>query len=149
MVRPEVSTNATMDRISVQIKKRKVSTNGNVSAPGVVLCDLCADKKLKALKSCLMCLTSYCEDHLEPHQRVPSLMRHKLIEPARELEKRVCETHQRLLELFCRDDQVCVCLLCSKGEHEFHELVSVEEEGAQQRVSHWLWKHYLLQKQLT
>lgn len=138
MVRPEISTNAAMDQISVQIKKRKVSTSRSSSAPGEVLCDVCAEEKLKALKSCLMCLTSYCEDHLEAHRRVPSLMRHKLIEPVKELETRVCEKHQRLLELFCRDDRVCVCLLCREGEHQYHQIVSVEQEGAQQRVSHQL-----------
>ncbi len=34
------------------------------------LCDICDDRKLKALKTCRMCQTSYCETHLEPHHRV-------------------------------------------------------------------------------
>lgn len=138
-VRPEISTNAAMEEISVQIKRRKISTSGSVGAPGgVVVCDVCVEKKLKAMKSCLVCLTSYCVVHLEPHQRVPSLMRHKLMDPVENLEKRVCEKHERLLELFCRDDRVCVCLLCSEGEHQYHDMVSVEQEGARQRVSHRL-----------
>lgn len=138
-VRPEISTNAAMEEISVQIKRRKMSTSGGLAAPGVVACDVCMEEKLKAMKSCLVCLTSYCEAHLEPHQRVPSLMRHRLMDPVENLEKRVCEKHERLLELFCRDDQVCVCLLCSEGQHQYHEMVSVEQEGATQRVSRRLW----------
>ncbi|CAL8237464.1 unnamed protein product [Boreogadus saida] len=37
--------------------------------------------KLKALKSCLVCLISFGHTHLESHQRVSSLKRHQLVEP--------------------------------------------------------------------
>ncbi|XP_039677715.1 E3 ubiquitin-protein ligase TRIM38-like isoform X2 [Perca fluviatilis] len=144
-MRPEISTNMVMEKISVQVKKRKVETPENAVAPwkvetpesavtpGQVKCDVCADIKYKALKSCLGCLTSYCEAHLEPHLRVPSLMRHKLIDPLENLQERMCEKHEKILEFFCRDEQVCVCLLCREMDHKYHETVSIEEEGAQQR----------------
>nr|XP_046235843.1 E3 ubiquitin-protein ligase TRIM17-like [Scatophagus argus] len=134
-VRPEISTNVVMEEISVQIKKRKVATPDSADAPWQVTCDVCSEVKLKALKSCLVCLTSYCAAHLEPHQRVPSLMRHKLTDPLENLEERVCEKHERLLELFCRGEQVCICLLCSETEHKHHQTVPVEEEGAQQKIN--------------
>lgn len=133
-VRPEVSTNTVIEEISVRLKKRKVALPESVHAPWQVPCDVCTEVKFEALMSCLVCLTSYCEVHLEPHQRVPSLMRHKLIDPVDNLEERICEKHKRLLELFCRDEQVCICLLCSETEHKNHKTVSIEEEGAQQRV---------------
>ncbi|XP_042368538.1 E3 ubiquitin-protein ligase TRIM39-like [Plectropomus leopardus] len=132
-MRPEISTNAVIEEISAQIKKRRVETPEIADAPWQVKCDVCAEIKFKALKSCLVCLTSYCEAHLEPHQRVPSLMRHKLVDPVENLEERMCEKHERILELFCRDEQVCICLLCSETDHKNHETVPVEEEGAQQR----------------
>ncbi|XP_039897020.1 E3 ubiquitin-protein ligase TRIM39-like [Simochromis diagramma] len=132
-VRPEFSTNTVIAEISGQIKKRKVETLEDMDAPGKVACDVCTDLKFKALKSCLVCQTSYCEAHLEPHQRVPSLMRHKLIEPVENLEERMCRKHERIMEFFCRDDQVCICVLCSETDHKDHETVPVEEEGAQQR----------------
>uniref|UniRef100_A0A3B4H463 Uncharacterized protein n=1 Tax=Pundamilia nyererei TaxID=303518 RepID=A0A3B4H463_9CICH len=132
-VRPEFSTNTVIAEISGQIKKRKVETLEDMDAPGKVACDVCTDLQFKALKSCLVCQTSYCEAHLEPHQRVPSLMRHKLIEPVENLEERMCRKHERIMEFFCRDDQVCICLLCSETDHKDHETVPVEEEGAQQR----------------
>ncbi|XP_070849576.1 E3 ubiquitin-protein ligase TRIM39-like [Chaetodon trifascialis] len=132
-MRPEISTNEVLEEISVQIKRRKVETPESAAAPWQVKCDVCIGVKLPALKSCLACLTSYCEDHLEPHHRVPALMRHKLIDPVDDLEKRMCEKHGRLLELFCRDDQVCICLLCIETDHKNHKTVPVEEEGAQQK----------------
>ncbi|KAJ3582115.1 hypothetical protein NHX12_015866, partial [Muraenolepis orangiensis] len=45
---------------------------------------------MKAVKSCLVCLTSYCHTHLEPHQRVSGLKRHQLVEPMDRLEDRMC-----------------------------------------------------------
>lgn len=133
-LRPEISTNTVIADISMQIKRRKVERLESAVLPGQVKCDVCTDFKFKAFMSCLVCLTSYCEAHLEPHQRVPSLMRHKLIDPVDNLEERMCEKHERILELFCRDEQVCICLLCSETEHKGHETVPVEEEGAQQKV---------------
>uniref|UniRef100_A0A3P9L848 B box-type domain-containing protein n=1 Tax=Oryzias latipes TaxID=8090 RepID=A0A3P9L848_ORYLA len=62
-------------------------------------------------------------------------MRHGLIEPVENLEERVCEKHNRVLELFCRQEQVCICLLCSEAEHKDHQFVAVAEEAAQQRPS--------------
>uniref|UniRef100_A0A8C5CR30 Uncharacterized protein n=1 Tax=Gadus morhua TaxID=8049 RepID=A0A8C5CR30_GADMO len=54
-------------------------------------------------QSCLMCLTSYCQTHLEPHQRVAGLKKHRLVEPMDRLEDRMCKKHDRLLELFLTD----------------------------------------------
>lgn len=149
-MRPETSTNEVLEEISVQVKRRKVEVPEMAAAPWQVKCDLCTGVKLRALKSCLACLTSYCEAHLEPHLRVPSLMRHKLIEPVDDLEMRMCGKHERLLELFCRDEQACICLLCGETDHKHHDTVPVEEEGARQKVRvyfltwvDWAWNEGL------
>uniref|UniRef100_A0A8C5A3B1 E3 ubiquitin-protein ligase TRIM39-like n=1 Tax=Gadus morhua TaxID=8049 RepID=A0A8C5A3B1_GADMO len=47
--------------------------------PAEVPCDVCTGTQLKAVKSCLMCLISYCQTHLEPHQRVAGLKKHRLL----------------------------------------------------------------------
>uniref|UniRef100_A0A671NSY8 Uncharacterized protein n=1 Tax=Sinocyclocheilus anshuiensis TaxID=1608454 RepID=A0A671NSY8_9TELE len=93
-----------------------------------VLCDFCDDIKMKALKMCLVCQSSYCETHLEPHHRVAHLRKHKLIDPGANLEKYICQKHEKPLELFCRNDQTCVCLLCTVTNHRDHNTVAVEEE---------------------
>uniref|UniRef100_A0A3B5L982 B30.2/SPRY domain-containing protein n=1 Tax=Xiphophorus couchianus TaxID=32473 RepID=A0A3B5L982_9TELE len=92
-------------------------------------CDACVGKQTKALRSCLVCLTSYCESHLEPHLRVGSLKAHKLIEPVGMLENRVCRRHQELLELFCRSHQKFVCMQCVKTDHRCNDTVPVERES--------------------
>uniref|UniRef100_A0A8C5A7F0 B box-type domain-containing protein n=2 Tax=Gadus morhua TaxID=8049 RepID=A0A8C5A7F0_GADMO len=96
--------------------------------PAEVPCDFCTGTQLKAVKSCLVCLISYCQTHLEPHQRVAVLKKHRLVEPMDRLEDRMCKTHDRLLELFCQTEQVCVCQSCTETDHKSHPVVPLKEE---------------------
>lgn len=45
---------------------------GEFAQPGEVPCDACIGRKLKAHKSCVNCLGSFCETHLRHHKRVSS-----------------------------------------------------------------------------
>ncbi|XP_059905060.1 zinc finger protein RFP-like [Gadus macrocephalus] len=96
--------------------------------PAEVPCDVCTGTQLKAVKSCLVCFISYCQTHLEPHQRVTVLKKHRLVEPMDRLEDRMCKKHDRLLELFCQTEQVCVCQYCTETDHKSHPVVPLKEE---------------------
>ncbi|XP_078109512.1 zinc-binding protein A33-like [Sander vitreus] len=109
-----------------------IANNYSPVKPGQVPCDCCLGNKFKASKTCLVCLASYCETHLEPHLRVPALKRHKLTNPVHNLEDQICKKHNRMLELFCRNDQACVCVLCT--EHSSHDMVPLEEAYVNKRV---------------
>uniref|UniRef100_A0A3Q3WVJ9 Uncharacterized protein n=1 Tax=Mola mola TaxID=94237 RepID=A0A3Q3WVJ9_MOLML len=80
-----------------------------------------------ALKSCLVCLASYCDSHLEPHRTKSGLRRHQLIDPVENLEGRMCPKHDKLMELFCETDQTCVCMICTVLDHRTHDVVPLEE----------------------
>ncbi|XP_074534294.1 E3 ubiquitin-protein ligase TRIM21-like [Halichoeres trimaculatus] len=123
-----ISEMAAQFRQSAQQEASSSSSEQQVSKPGEVPCDVCTGTKLKALKSCLVCLASYCHTHLEPHLTTSGLKRHQLIDPVKNLESRICEKHDKLLELFCKNDQMCVCMLCSVTDHRTHDVVPLKEE---------------------
>ncbi|XP_072311837.1 E3 ubiquitin-protein ligase TRIM21-like [Eucyclogobius newberryi] len=130
--RPELRVNSLVLEMVSQFEleaEKSHDTSGDVS------CDVCSEPKLKALKSCLVCLSSFCETHLQPHLTVSGLKRHQLMEPVENLEDRMCPKHQRPLELFCGTDQSCVCTLCVL-DHKNHELLSLEEACEPSRSSH-------------
>ncbi|XP_039998257.1 zinc finger protein RFP-like [Xiphias gladius] len=128
--RPELQVNTIMSELAGEFKKLvqvKASTPDG-QLPADVLCDICSEIKKKAVKSCLMCLTSFCEVHLEPHQRVAGLKSHTLLDPVKNLDDRMCKTHNKITELYCRTDQACVCVICFKTDHKSHSVVPLEEE---------------------
>ncbi|XP_063076111.1 uncharacterized protein LOC134466147 [Engraulis encrasicolus] len=120
---------------SSKISPEDVIPTPPMALPGEVACDVCGGPgKLRALKSCLDCGTSFCALHLEIHQRAPKLQKHTLTEPLQDLEERVCQKHRRPLELFCREDRVCVCEFCTEGEHKNHNTVPLEEESKERKT---------------
>lgn len=103
----------------------------STAAPGEVACDICKEKKLKAKKSCLVCLASYCSAHLD-HHSAERLKGHKLVEPVKNLDARACLKHGRPLELYSRKQQACICVRCFEGHDE---VVSTEDEWDKKKVN--------------
>nr|XP_046234441.1 zinc-binding protein A33-like [Scatophagus argus] len=138
--RPEVRVNTILSEVAAQFRqsaiKRTISCSVQKRATsGDVLCEVCTKTKMKALKSCLVCLTSYCESHLEPHYRIPGLKRHELIDPVENLEDRMCKRHDRPLELFCKTDQMYVCRLCIATDHKRHHFSPLKKEYEQKKAA--------------
>ncbi|XP_058251521.1 E3 ubiquitin-protein ligase TRIM21-like isoform X2 [Hemibagrus wyckioides] len=135
--RPELCVNMFISALAAPFKKSvqvKSSIATEKPTQSLVFCEACCEKKCTAVKSCLICMASYCKTHLEPHERVSSLKKHKLMEPVENLEVYVCLKHERPLELFCRDDQTCVCQFCTEGEHKTHNTVPLEEESEEKKI---------------
>ncbi|XP_051727463.1 zinc finger protein RFP-like isoform X2 [Ctenopharyngodon idella] len=132
--RPDLKINTTLREVVDHYKKKSPERKPEVLKKPEVLCDVCEERKLKALKSCLVCQSSYCETHLGTHLRVAGLKKHKLINPVRNLEDYICQKHEKPLELFCRDDQTCVCPICTLTDHKNHNTVPIEEESEEKKT---------------
>ncbi|XP_039464410.1 E3 ubiquitin-protein ligase TRIM21-like [Oreochromis aureus] len=132
--RPQLRVNTLFSEMVAQFRReaqQKASSSSSeqqAAKPGEVPCDVCTGTRLKALKSCLVCQTSYCQTHLEPHLTMKGLKRHQLIDAVENLEGRMCKKHDKLLELLCKTDQTCVCMLCFVLDHKNHEFVPLREE---------------------
>ncbi|XP_071378516.1 E3 ubiquitin-protein ligase TRIM39-like [Centroberyx affinis] len=138
--RPLLRVNTFISEMAAQFRKLAQTKASSCSdqrcvKPGEpVPCDVCTGTKLKALKSCLVCLASYCDTHLEPHQRITGLKRHKLIDPVENLDGRICKKHDRPLELFCNTDQMCVCQFCTESDHKSHHIVPLKERYEEKKA---------------
>ncbi|KAK7154644.1 hypothetical protein R3I94_007844 [Phoxinus phoxinus] len=95
-----------------------------------VSCDSCTSRPSRATRSCLTCLASYCESHLEKHDELHGWRTHQLTDSATDLLRKTCSQHGKLIDVFCRTDQRCVCLLCAMHEHKSHETASASDERA-------------------
>ncbi|MED6250106.1 hypothetical protein ATANTOWER_024806 [Ataeniobius toweri] len=96
-------------------------------APPDVACDFCGLGQNKAIKSCLTCLASYCDKHVEPHYTIPVLQKHELISATIPIGKKVCALHRKLMDLYCQTDEELICTECTVDKHKHHKFVSILE----------------------
>uniref|UniRef100_A0A672L4Y5 E3 ubiquitin/ISG15 ligase TRIM25-like n=1 Tax=Sinocyclocheilus grahami TaxID=75366 RepID=A0A672L4Y5_SINGR len=130
--RPVLSRNTMLAEVTEKLKKRKRPADCYAGA-GDVQCDVCTGRKHTAAKSCLMCLNSYCQDHLEQHESWFRGKRHKVTDATGQLQEMICQKHEKLLEVFCRTDQKCICMLCMMDEHKNHDTVSAAEQTTEKQ----------------
>ncbi|KAG5275675.1 hypothetical protein AALO_G00123290 [Alosa alosa] len=101
--------------------------------PGDEECSVCIGRKRKATMACLECLNSYCESHFKSHEELFLTKKHKTINATGQLQERICGRHNKLLDVFCRSEQQCVCYECALDGHRGHDTISTYIERAEKQ----------------
>ncbi|XP_073414732.1 E3 ubiquitin-protein ligase TRIM62-like [Dendrobates tinctorius] len=113
-------------------KLRSIMERFSSTQPGMeetrIFCTYCTKSPVPAVKSCLQCEASFCEEHLSRHSKSPE---HMLVDHTDSLEERKCSTHKEVLKYYCPIDTACICVSCwVAGDHKGHdvELLDVASE---------------------
>uniref|UniRef100_A0A3B3SAW7 Uncharacterized protein n=1 Tax=Paramormyrops kingsleyae TaxID=1676925 RepID=A0A3B3SAW7_9TELE len=134
--RPVLGRNTILAEIVEKLKKtglQAATPADHYAGPGDVECDICTGRKHKAVKSCLVCLASYCETDLQLHNKLHHAKQHMLIHATSHLKEKVCFNQDKALEIYCHTDQQCICYPCLMDEHRGHDTVSAAAGWAEKQ----------------
>ena len=139
---PGIQKNFFMDKL---IHVRKISA-GEKASP--ILCDMCSsDEGRKATEAagaakpavmhCFQCQQNYCERCSWSHTRVKSTAEHVQVEIGKKLQMEEialklpmenCDRHpDKLIELFCHECRLAICMMCFVKSHKSHDCLDIEE----------------------
>ncbi|XP_063786177.1 E3 ubiquitin/ISG15 ligase TRIM25-like [Pseudophryne corroboree] len=96
-----------------------------------IFCCYCIHSPVPAAKSCLMCEAHLCDNHLRVHSKLAD---HVLSDLTTDLGNRKCSIHKKVLEYYCTEDDVCVCVSCCLiGEHREHQVESLDDASEKRK----------------
>ncbi|KAM7401246.1 hypothetical protein PAMA_005434 [Pampus argenteus] len=79
-----------------------------------VYCDFCPEKTKLAMKTCLKCELSLCEEHVKDHLKLPVFTGHPLVKPLGDLQERKCPQHEdEVLRYYCNTSRRYICNMCA------------------------------------
>ncbi|XP_063811630.1 E3 ubiquitin-protein ligase Midline-1 isoform X2 [Pseudophryne corroboree] len=112
-------------------RERAYDTNNSMTSSEKVLCQFCdQDQAREAVKTCVTCEVSYCEDCLKAtHPNKKPFTGHRLIEPIPDSHIRglMCLEHEdEKVNMYCVTDDQLICALCKLvGRHRDHQVAAL------------------------
>lgn len=92
--------------------------------------------KTFAVKTCLKCEVSMCQEHVKPHLELPAFREHPLTEPMGDFWRRKCPDHDEIYRYYCMVDKVYVCNACTiEGGHSGHTIKTLKNTMKDLKVS--------------
>ncbi|XP_071357756.1 E3 ubiquitin-protein ligase TRIM21-like isoform X2 [Trachinotus anak] len=129
-----ISEMAVQFRQSTRKKASSSSEQHEETKPGRVSYDVPIGPKQTTLRTWLLlalgltCFTIYSATNLKLHQTLCSLNVNQLFDTVEKEADNVCTEHKKLLELYCKDEQMSICRSCADSSHRLHHVVSLKEE---------------------
>ncbi|KAM6909458.1 E3 ubiquitin/ISG15 ligase TRIM25 [Xenentodon cancila] len=103
------------------------SSTASASQEGAGVQHAAAAATILAVKTCLKCEVSMCQEHVKPHLELPAFREHPLTEPMNDFWKRKCPDHDEIYRYFCMNDKICVCNACTiEGGHSGHTIKTLK-----------------------
>ncbi|XP_040204013.1 E3 ubiquitin-protein ligase TRIM39-like [Rana temporaria] len=126
--RPELIRNITLRNIMESFRSTEPEKEEKESQ---IFCTQCIHSPVIAVKSCLHCEASLCDDHLRIHSKSPQHVLSDLTTPQK---NRKCSVHEKILEYYCTEDSACLCGSCRlHGDHQEHQVEALEEASEKRK----------------
>ncbi|XP_073423468.1 E3 ubiquitin-protein ligase TRIM11-like [Dendrobates tinctorius] len=126
--RPTLKKNITL----CNVVENFLSTQPHQEEITGICCTYCMDSPVPAVRSCLHCEASLCDNHLRIHNKGAE---HVLTDTSTSLETRKCSVHKKILEYYCTEDAACICVYCSAGEHRGHKVETLDEASEKKKTT--------------
>nr|DBA34090.1 TPA: hypothetical protein GDO54_001689 [Pyxicephalus adspersus] len=122
-------------------RERAYDTNNSMTSSEKVLCQFCdQDQAREAIKTCVTCEVSYCDDCLKAtHPNKKPFTGHRLIEPIPDSHIRglMCLEHEdEKVNMYCVTDDQLICALCKLvGRHRDHQVAALADRYDKLKVN--------------
>ncbi|KAI5087853.1 tripartite motif-containing protein 16-like [Silurus meridionalis] len=130
--RPILGRNIMLAEMVEKLKKTCVSER-TLAGPEDVECDVCIRHKHKAVKSCLVCVASYCQVHFEMHNELHPENTHKVIESRYSLKDRICSVHKKPKDVICCHEEEFYCPECVVKSCADHSTTTVTNKRQEEQ----------------
>ncbi|NXG00283.1 TRI18 ligase, partial [Sakesphorus luctuosus] len=116
-----------------ETRRERAFDNNSMSSCEKVLCQFCdQDPAQEAVKTCVTCEVSYCEECLKAtHPNKKPFTGHRLIEPIPDSHIRglMCLEHEdEKVNMYCVTDDQLICALCKLvGRHRDHQVAALSD----------------------